>query len=134
VERALEKLRGTLTKRGISTATALATVISTKAVQVAPAGLATTLTAASIAGVGTGTFTLLKIMNATKIKLAFSALIVASATTALVVQLQTKTGKAAVGKRIVAATDHETAKRQRSFFKSSRQHWRRQKIVGRPIQ
>jgi len=88
VERALEKLRDIFTKRGITTATALASVISANAVQMAPANLAATLTAASLAGVGSGTFTLLKIMTATKLELAFSALVVAGAATALVVQHQ----------------------------------------------
>jgi RNA polymerase sigma factor (sigma-70 family) len=90
VERALEKLRGIFTERGITTAMALASVISANAVQIAPANLAATLTAASIATVGTGTFTLLKIMTATKIKLAFSALVVAGAVTAFVIQHQTQ--------------------------------------------
>jgi RNA polymerase sigma factor (sigma-70 family) len=90
VERALEKLRGIFTKRGITTATALASVISANAIQTAPANLAMTLTTTSIAGAGTGTFTLLKIMTATKLKLGISALIVAGMTTALVVQHQTK--------------------------------------------
>jgi hypothetical protein len=88
VERALEKLRAIFTKRGITTATALASVISANAVQIAPANLAATLTTASIATVGTGTFTLLKIMTATKMKLAFSALVVAGAATAFVIQHQ----------------------------------------------
>jgi RNA polymerase sigma factor (sigma-70 family) len=88
VERALEKLRGILTKRGIETATALASVISANAIQIAPANLAATLTSASIAVTGTGTFTLLKIMTATKLKLAFSALVVAGATMAIVIQHQ----------------------------------------------
>lgn len=86
VERALEKLRAIFEKRGIATATALASVISANAVQLAPANLAATLTAASIATAGTGTFTLLKIMIAIKLKLGISALIVASATTAFVIQ------------------------------------------------
>src|SRR5208337_3928676 len=90
VERALEKLRDILTKRGIATASALASVISANAVQLAPTNLAATLTTTSIAAAGTGTFTLLKIMTATKLKLAFSALVVASAATALVVQNQTQ--------------------------------------------
>jgi RNA polymerase sigma factor (sigma-70 family) len=88
VERALEKLRDIFTKRGITTATALASVISANAIQMAPANLAVTLTTASIATAGTGTFTLLKIMTATKLKLAFSALVVAGATTAFVIQHQ----------------------------------------------
>ena len=88
VERALEKLRDLFTKRGITTATALASVISANAVQIAPANLAATLTTASIAMAGTGTFTLLKIMTMTKLKLAINALVVASATAALVIQHQ----------------------------------------------
>ena len=90
VERALEKLRAIFTKRGVTTATALASVISANAIQIAPANLAATLTTASIATAGTGTFTFLKIMTATKLKLGISALVVAGATTALVVQHQTQ--------------------------------------------
>jgi RNA polymerase sigma factor (sigma-70 family) len=88
VERALEKLRAIFEKRGITTATALASAISANAVQIAPANLAATLTTISIATAGTGSFTLLKIMTATKLKLAFSALIVAGAATAIVIQNQ----------------------------------------------
>lgn len=91
VERALEKLRGTLTKHGVTTATALASVISANAVQIAPAGLATTLTTASIVSAGVGTLSLFKIMTMTHIKLGISALVVAGAATALVVQHQTQT-------------------------------------------
>ena len=92
VERALEKLRAIFAKRGVTTAAALASVISANAVQMAPAGLATTLTTTSIAAVGTGTtFTLLKIMTATQLKLGLGALVVAGAATALVVQHQTQT-------------------------------------------
>ncbi len=90
VERALEKLRGIFAKRGVTTATALASVISANAIQTAPANLAATLTTASIATAGTGTFTLLKIMTATKLKLTFSALVVAGAATAFVIQQQTQ--------------------------------------------
>ena len=88
VDRAVEKLRDILTRRGLTTATALASVISANAVQIAPAGLAATLTTASIASVGTGAFTLLKIMTATKLKLGISALVVAGVAGALVVQHQ----------------------------------------------
>src|ERR1039457_2915832 len=90
VERALEKLRAIFAKRGITTATALASLISANAVQIAPANLAATLTTASIATAGTGTFTLLKIMTMTKLKLAFSAIVVAGAATVLIVQHQTQ--------------------------------------------
>ena len=90
VERALEKLRAVFLRRGIAATTALASVISANAVQIAPAGLAATLTSASLAGAGTGTLTLLKLMTMTKLKLGLSALVVAGATTALVVQHQTQ--------------------------------------------
>ena len=88
VERALEKLRAILAKRGLTTATALASIISANAVQLAPAGLASTLVAASIATVGTGTFTLLEMMTTTQLKLGLGALVVAGAATTLVVQHQ----------------------------------------------
>ena len=65
-------------------------VISANAVQIAPAGLATTLTTASLAGAGIGTFTLLKFMTLTNLKLGLGALVVAGATTALVIQHQTQ--------------------------------------------
>jgi cell division protein FtsL len=88
VERALEKLRAAFLRRGVAATTALASVISANAVQVAPANLAATLTITSMAAAGTGTFTFLKIMTATKLKLALSTLVVASATTTFVIQHQ----------------------------------------------
>jgi RNA polymerase sigma factor (sigma-70 family) len=91
VERALEKLRAVFLRRGVAATTALASVISANAVQIAPTGLAATLTSASLAAAGTGTLTLLKLMIMTKLKLGISALVVAGATTALVVQHQTQT-------------------------------------------
>jgi RNA polymerase sigma factor (sigma-70 family) len=91
VERALEKLRGFLASRGVTTAVALSTVISANAVQIAPASLAATLATASLAGAGTGTLTFLKFMTLTKFKLGLSALVVAGAATILVVQHQTQT-------------------------------------------
>ncbi len=122
VERALEKLRDIFTKRGITTATALASVISANAVQIAPANLAATLTTASVVAAGTGTFTFLKIMTATKIKLAFSGLIVASAATAFVVQHQAQE-KLRAENRIADATNHAIANRQRKSFKSDCGRW-----------
>ncbi len=51
VDRALDKLRGKLARHGITTtAAALATVITTNAVQAAPAGLVATISAAAVAG------------------------------------------------------------------------------------
>ena len=91
VERALEKLRAVFLRRGVAATATLASVISANAVQIAPAGLAATLTNASLAAAGTGTtLTLLKLMTMTKLKLGLSALVVAGATTALVVQHQTQ--------------------------------------------
>jgi RNA polymerase sigma factor (sigma-70 family) len=90
VERALEKLRVAFAKRGITTAGALAAVIAANASQMAPASLTTTLPTTAIAAAGTGTFTLLKFMTATKIKLGLSALLAASAATALMVQHQSQ--------------------------------------------
>jgi RNA polymerase sigma factor (sigma-70 family) len=92
VERALEKLRAVFLRRGIAATPALASVISANAVQIAPAGLAATLTNTSLAATGTGTtLTLLKLMTMTKLKLGISALVVAGAATALVVQHQAQT-------------------------------------------
>src|SRR5690349_9642371 len=57
VERALEKMRALLAKRGITIATALASVISANAVQTAPASLSGSLATAALSGAGTGAFT-----------------------------------------------------------------------------
>lgn len=90
VDRALEMLRTAFTKRGIATTAALASVLSANAIQIAPGGLAATLTAASVgsATAGAGTLALLKFMTATKIQLGITALVVAGAATTLVVQHQ----------------------------------------------
>jgi RNA polymerase sigma factor (sigma-70 family) len=90
VERALEKLRALLAKRGIATTSALVETISAHAVQVAPTNIAAALAATSITAAGTGALTLLKIMTATKLKLGLGVLVLAGATTALVVQYQTQ--------------------------------------------
>jgi RNA polymerase sigma factor (sigma-70 family) len=88
VERALEKLRTVFQQRGVAATTTLASVISANAIQVAPVGLAGTLTTSSLAGAGAGTFALLKIMTATQVKLGVTALAVAGAATVMVVQQQ----------------------------------------------
>ena len=94
VERALEKLRAKLVRRGITTtATVLSTVISVNAVQVAPAGLAATLSGASLASAaGTGTtLTFLKAMIMTKFQAGIiGAIVVAGVLTPLVVEHQTQ--------------------------------------------
>jgi hypothetical protein len=90
VDRALEKLHGILLKRGVATSSTLAAVLSVNAVQLAPVGLAASVAAASTggAGAGAGTLVLLKIMTATQIKIGISTLVIAGATTALVLQHQ----------------------------------------------
>jgi RNA polymerase sigma factor (sigma-70 family) len=89
VDRALEKLRAFLLKRGIATSGALATMLSANAVQVAPAGLAASLTTASLNGAaGTGTvFTFLKVMTMTKLKFGIiSTLVLAGVVTPLTIR------------------------------------------------
>jgi RNA polymerase sigma factor (sigma-70 family) len=92
INRAVEKLRLFFTQHGVVVpATILMAAISANAVQAAPAGLTGTLAGASLAAAGTGTtFTLLKIMTATQLKLGLGALVVAGATTAIVMQHQTQ--------------------------------------------
>lgn len=91
VERALDKLRAIFARRNIATTAALTSVISANAVQMAPTNLVGTLTAASMATTGTGTLTLLKMMTATQLKAGVAALVVASLTTALVVEHKQQT-------------------------------------------
>jgi RNA polymerase sigma factor (sigma-70 family) len=92
VERALEKLRAKLVRRGITTtATVLSTVISVNAVQVAPAGLAATLSGTSLASAaGTGTtLTFLKAIIMTKSQAGIiGAIVVAGVLTPLVIEHQ----------------------------------------------
>ena len=93
VDRALEKLRTFLFKRGVTTAAALASVLSTNAVQIAPMGLAATITSASLisAEAGTGTFTLLKVMSMTKLQaLTIGAIVVTGVVTPWALQHQSK--------------------------------------------
>jgi len=93
VERALEKLRAFLSRSGV-TAGALAAALSANAVQVAPAGLATTLASAPLAAtaVGTGvTFTFVKLMTMTKLQSAIvGAVVIAGVATPLVIREQAK--------------------------------------------
>lgn len=86
VDRALEKLRAAFVRKGVTTTGTLASVISAHAIQTAPSGLATTITTGAVATAGTGTFTFLKIMTATQLKLGFSVLVAAGLTTAFVIQ------------------------------------------------
>lgn len=95
VNRALEKLHSLLIHRGVAlSAVALGTVLTAKAVTAAPAGLAVTVSSVALAGAAAGagtTVTLLHLMAKTKLQLGVAALVVAGATTALVVQHQSQT-------------------------------------------
>jgi hypothetical protein len=81
VNRALEKVRTDLVRRGVATTgSALAAAISVRAVQVAPVGLAPSLAAASLAGAVAGTGTLLtafKLLVMTKLKVKVVGAVVA---------------------------------------------------------
>ncbi|MGA2173896.1 MAG: sigma-70 family RNA polymerase sigma factor [Verrucomicrobiota bacterium] len=92
VERALEKLRLCLARKGVtSTGAALALALSGNAVSSAPAGLAAALAGASLAGAASEagtTLGLLKFMVATKLKIGLSALAIAGAAVTLVLEHQ----------------------------------------------
>lgn len=100
VERALEKLRAQLERRGVrSTSAALAGVLVNQAVVAAPAGLAATLTGAALAGgsavagataagVAAGG-TAAGFMTLTKLQIGLATAVAAAGATGLVVQAQT---------------------------------------------
>ena len=80
VGRALEKLRTHLGHRGITTTAALlSAVLSTHAIQTAPAGLAAKLAGASLAGAGASTGTTLTLMTLTSFKTGLIATSIAGA-------------------------------------------------------
>ena len=93
VERALDKLRALLERRGVtSTTAALAAALANQAVVAAPAGLAAAVTGTALAGAAAGAGQLFSIMSITKLNLGIiGAVAVAGATTA-VVQHQTNAG------------------------------------------
>ncbi len=88
VDRALEKLRKAFSRRAVTTTAALASILSAQAIQTAPPALAAAITTHSLAAATTGTFTLLKIMTATQLKVGVTAIVAAGATTALVARHQ----------------------------------------------
>jgi RNA polymerase sigma factor (sigma-70 family) len=95
VSRALEKLRGLLSRRGVAlSAAALGSVLATQAVTAAPAGLAIGVTAASLAAAAeTGSMlTILKLMVTTKLKTGIiTAIVLASVVTPLLLHQQART-------------------------------------------
>jgi RNA polymerase sigma factor (sigma-70 family) len=94
VSRALEKLRGVLSKRGATlTATALASALTAEAVVAAPAGLAVSVTATALAGaatVGTGlSLTTLNTLAMTKLQIGVvGVILMAGLATPLLLQHQ----------------------------------------------
>jgi hypothetical protein len=88
VDRALDRLRGHLARRGVtSTAAALALALGGHAVAIVPAGLTAGVTAGALAARAAGsTFGILTLMASTKLKAALAAAILVGAGTALVVQ------------------------------------------------
>ncbi len=86
VERALDRLRGLLERRGIaSTGAALATVLSTQTTLAAPAGLAASITGVALAGGGLAAGAL-TFMALTKIQAGMAAALVLGGATGLVWQ------------------------------------------------
>ena len=94
VERALERLRGRLTRRGVtSTAAGLALALAHQAVSAAPLGLAASITAASLAsGVTVSGSSILTLITMTHAKAVFvGAVIAAGAVTPAVLQHRANT-------------------------------------------
>jgi RNA polymerase sigma factor (sigma-70 family) len=86
VERALEKLRRALARRGVtSTSTALATVLANQAGIAAPAGLAASITGAAVAGAGSAGAAAI-FMGMTKIQIGLAGALAVAFTTVYVVQ------------------------------------------------
>lgn len=105
VERALEKLRGRLARRGVtSTAAALAVVLAQPAAAAAPAGLATLVTGTALAGTtglgASGVWFAFFTMN--KIKIGVASLLLAGAMTSALVEWQTSRALGAELKAIEA--------------------------------
>jgi RNA polymerase sigma factor (sigma-70 family) len=90
VDRAVDKLRGRLARRGItSTAAALSLVLANQAVVAAPAGLAVTVTGTALAGAGTAAAATLTFMSLTKLQLSLASAVVVTGAGVFAVQEQT---------------------------------------------
>ena len=119
VDRALDKLRAKLAKRGVtSTASALAIALAGQAVTAAPAALATTVTTAAVvaAAATASTFGLFTLMASTKLQLTAGAVLLAATGTALVLQHQAATrlrsDNAALQGRVAQLTEDAQNARQ----------------------
>ena len=110
VERALEKLRAQLARKGVtSTATALALALTGNAATAAPTAFVSTLTSGSFASAAAAsgtTLTLLKLMTATKLKAGIIATIAAAGVaTTLVIQHETQAKIRAADESLGRQTD-----------------------------
>ncbi len=86
VDRAIDKLRALLARRGItSSAAALSLALSSQAVSAAPAGLVTTVTGAALAS-GSVTAATLTFMSLTKLQIAVAGAVLAAGAGAFMVQ------------------------------------------------
>jgi RNA polymerase sigma factor (sigma-70 family) len=98
VERALDKLRLLLAKRGVtSTVAALAMLLANQAITAAPVGVAAGVTGAALAGAAVGvsgiTSTLLHLMTLTKLKISIVGVLVAAGLTAPLILQQRQNTK-----------------------------------------
>jgi RNA polymerase sigma factor (sigma-70 family) len=117
VERALDKLRALLERRGVtSTSAALAAVLANQAVIAAPVGLVATVTGAAIAGVGgtaaagvvgagAGAGTVATFMSMTKLQLGITGVLAMAGATGYIVQAKSN----AALRREVASVRQENA-------------------------
>jgi RNA polymerase sigma factor (sigma-70 family) len=102
VDRAVEKLRGLLERRGVrSSAAALALVLANQAVVAAPAGLAATVTGTALAGAGTAAT--LTFMSLTKLQLALAGAVVVAGAGVFALQEQSNQ---ALREELAAAHQH----------------------------
>jgi RNA polymerase sigma factor (sigma-70 family) len=86
-ERALERMRGHLVRRGIvSTAVALAALLEARAVEAAPAGLSALIIQGALAPATRGAEALFHLMKLSKTKLAITAVLLAGASSVIVWQ------------------------------------------------
>ena len=113
VERALDKLHGLLTRRGVVlSATALGATLATQAVTAAPAGFAISVSSAALAAAASGggaALTLLKIMSMTKLKIGIvGAVITAAVAVPWVMQHQAQTRLAEANESLRQQTEQNS--------------------------
>jgi RNA polymerase sigma factor (sigma-70 family) len=105
VDRALDKLRGLLIRRGInSTATALGAVLAGQVATAAPATLAASVTSVALAGASVGGGATLIFMGMTKIQMGMAAALVVAGGSTLWSERQTETSLRAENSALVEQT------------------------------